>query len=144
LGARGADLIAISVEGKGDEPFGPTLDERRGDASSGIQERIAYLLDLLHLPSNVPGSIRYQLLHRTAAAIKAADQFRARQAVMLVHSFSQEKPHGKWFEDFQAFARLFGSAPRPDELVKIGLFGTVELHLGWCRGDASFLRATPQ
>ena len=50
-------------------------------------------------------SIRYQLLHRTASAVIAAQQFGARLAVMVVHSFS---PSHQWHDDYQAFAREFG------------------------------------
>ena len=48
--ARDADgLVAISIEGKVDETFGPTLDKRRADPSPGVKERIEYLLGLLGL-----------------------------------------------------------------------------------------------
>ena len=140
LGKRGGDLVAVSVEGKVDEAFGPTLEERQADPSPGVKERIRYLLDLLELPGNVPPTIRYQLLHRTAAAIKSALQFNSSQAVMLVHSFSQEPPQGKWFSDFAAFGRLFGRDCEPGTLEPIGTFEGVSVHIGWCRGDARFLK----
>ncbi len=92
LGTSSEGLVAVSVEGKVDESFGPTLEERRSDTSPGVQERIRFLLNLLRLPADIPGGIRYQLLHRTAAAILAAGYFRAARAVMVVHSFSQETP----------------------------------------------------
>ncbi len=144
LGARNDGLVAVSVEGKVDEPFGPTLQERRADPAPGVKERINYLLGLLRLPGDIPQTIRYQLLHRTAAAIKAAAEFNARDAVMLVHSFSQEMPHGKWFSDFAAFGALFGTDPRPDALQSIGTFDGVSMQIGWCRGDARFLGAPSQ
>ena len=68
LGHQGDNLVAVSVEGKVDETLGPTLEERRADQSAGVKERIGYLLNLLRLPPDIPGSVRYQLLHRTAAA----------------------------------------------------------------------------
>ena len=78
-------LMTIAVEGKVDEPFGPTIAERQQDGSGGVATRIDYLKDCLEL-SEVPGSCRYQLLHRTASALLTAKQFCAKTAVMLVHS----------------------------------------------------------
>jgi hypothetical protein len=67
----------------------------------------AFLLRCLGL-EQAADSIRYQLLHRAASAILAAEEFFAPYAVMLVHSFS---PSGKWFEDFAQFAEMFGKRP---------------------------------
>jgi len=133
-------LVAISVEGKVDEPFGPTLDERRADPSAGVKERIDYLLRLFKLQDSTPGTVRYQLLHRCAAAIRAARDFQAYRAVMLVHSFSQATPHGRWFEDFAAFGKLFGATMKPEEVQPIGTFEGIELDIGWCKGEARFIR----
>ena len=140
LGASREGLVAISVEGKVDESFGPTLEERRGDSSTGVQERIRFLLNLLSLPADIPGAIRYQLLHRSAAAILAAGRFHAARAVMMVHSFSQEMPEPKGFADFVAFLRLFGKDARPGELCRIGIFEGVPLDLAWCKGDSRYLK----
>lgn len=139
LACESEGLVAISIEGKVDEPFGPTLDERRADPSPGVQERIAFLLKTLKLPPEIPGTIRYQLLHRTVAAILAARDFQAYRAVMLVHSFSRT---GKWFDDFKAFAGLFGMAAEPETLLPIDTFDGVELEIGWCRGEERFLQAS--
>ncbi len=43
--------------------------------------------------SDVPGTVRYQLLHRTASAVLAARQFCADAAVMLVHEQGDSWPH---------------------------------------------------
>ena len=129
-------LVAIAVEGKVDEPFGPTLADKRADASDGAKERMRFLLECLDLPDTIEGAIRYQLLHRTASALLIAKQFYARAAVMLVQSFS---PTNKWFSDFEAFAALFKVAPRMGELVAIGSERQgVSLYIGWCCGDQRF------
>jgi len=91
--------VAIAVEGKVDETFGPTVGERRADASDGSTERLAYVLACLGL-NGVPDSVRYQILHRAASAVLVADEYFAKHAVMLVHSFG---PTDKWFADFAAF-----------------------------------------
>ena len=141
LGTSSEGLVAVSVEGKVDESFGPTLEERRSDSSPGVQGRIRFLLNLLRLRADIPGGIRYQLLHRTAAAILAAGHFRAARAVMVVHSFSQETPVPQGFADFIAFLRLFGNDPEPEQLYRIGTFEGVPVELAWCKGDTRYLRA---
>jgi hypothetical protein len=133
--ARGqAALVAIVVEGKVDEPFGPTVGERRADPSEGLEERYGFLLRCLGL-EQVADSIRYQLLHRAASAVLAAEEFFAPYAVMLVHSFS---PNDKWFEDFAQFAAMFGSRPKIGAIVPARRCGKTELFLGWCKGDQQF------
>src|SRR5262249_4271963 len=81
-------LVAVAVEAKVDEEFGPTLGEKRAAVSAGQAVRLTYLDEVLQLPHSLPDSVRYQLLHRTASAILTARQFHAHVAVMLVQSFS--------------------------------------------------------
>ena len=132
---RGATgLVAVAVEGKVDEPLGPTVGDKRREASAGVNERLGWLIGFLGLES-CPDAIRYQLLHRTASALLAAQEFDASAAVMLIHSFS---PTRLWFEDFADFAGLFGVTPGVDELVPVGNFDGIPLWIGWCCGDQRF------
>jgi len=128
LARTATGLVTIAVEGKVDEAFGPTVSERRSENSEGVEARLKFLYQCLGLP-DVPGSIRYQLLHRTASAVIAAQQFFASTAVMLIHSFSSSD---RWFDDFAAFAAL----------LRLGSCSGVNLHIGWCKGDQKF-RAEP-
>ena len=128
-------LISISVEGKVSEPFGPTIQEWQAESSPGKSERFSYLLTLLGQPS-VPGTTRYQLLHRTASAIIEAQRFNAAHAVMLVHSFSQSS---EWFEDYAVFVALMGGSASENRMVSVGSRSGVSLHFAWVRGDARYL-----
>lgn len=128
-------LISVAIEGKAAESFGPTLGEWQTDGK-GKQERLAFLLKTLGLPGPLAPSIRYQLQHRTAAAVLEAQRFTAPHAVMLVQAFG---PFGDSFADFTAFAALFGASVSPGDLVAVGHRGGVSLHLGWCVGDERFL-----
>jgi hypothetical protein len=92
------------VEGKVEEPFGPTVNEWLQNASSGKQVRLDAIKEQLEIGDQPLDNIRYQLLHRTASALIEAKWFNASSAVMLVHSFSQEH---KWFEDYNEFLGLF-------------------------------------
>lgn len=134
---RGAvGLVTVAVEGKVDEPFGPTVGEKRLEQSVGAQQRLTWLAELLRLEA-LPESVRYQLLHRTASALLAAQEFNAVAAVMLVHSFS---PTALWFDDFAAFAALLNVEAQPGAVSYAGVFAGLPLFIGWCKGDQRFRR----
>lgn len=135
--ARGrSGLISIAVEGKVDEPFGPTLGEWKADASTGKQTRLAFLQQVLGLTAPLADTVRYQLLHRTASAVLEAQRFGAGQAVVLIHSFS---PENRWLADFAAFTALFGVDFQPGHLASATARDGMPLHLGWVCGDRKFL-----
>lgn len=136
LARSGNGLISIAVEGKVAEPFGPTIGEWLKNASPGKAARLAFLQNELGLSQAPPATVRYQLLHRTASAVIEARRFGAPHAAMLVHSFS---PENLWFEDYTAFASLFGAQVRVGEVVRAGTCGGVHLHLGWIHGNHKFL-----
>ncbi|GAB6061165.1 DUF6946 family protein [Desulfonatronum parangueonense] len=134
--ARGSEgLVAIAVEGKVDENFGPTVEQKRAENSRGVHIRLQFLAESLGLTEPIPGNIRYQLLHRTVSALLIAEQFSAKAAVMLVHSFS---PTNKWFDDFAAFAALLGVQTRIDTLSALGIRRNLPLFIGWCSGGQKF------
>lgn len=130
-------LMTVAVEGKVGEDFGPTVWEWNPEGSRNRQTRIRGISDLLGLPLDSVSNLRYQLLHRTAAALIEAERFNARYAVMLVHSFSQEDEH---FDDYQAFLKLLGVSGRVNSVTYAGNKGGTDLYLAWVRGDARFLR----
>lgn len=125
-------LVIIAVEAKVDEPFGPTIGEKRSESSAGQQERLAYLHTTLGLARPLPDPIRYQLVHRLASAVLTARKFHAATAVMLVQSFS---PDSRWFDDFEAFASAIGSKPARDAVARIPSVQSPALYMGWCSGD---------
>ncbi len=129
-------LVILGVEAKVDEPFGPTLGERKANASGGQLERIAYLESELGCTSALADNIRYQLLHRTVSALLTARAFHAVTAVMLVHSFS---PDSRWREDFEAFSAALGASRLTDDLYEIELGQSPCLIIGWCKGAEEFL-----
>lgn len=136
-------LVCMAVEGKVDEPFGPTLEEKLKNPSEGVLERLEYLLDTLGLealarlePKELArkhGGIRYQLLHRAVSALLTAEEFHACTAVMMVHSFSKTD---KWLSDYQDFACLFGKAAEIGTPIRAGIFGGVALYLAWAKGES--------
>ena len=130
--------VSIMVEGKVNESFGPTLDEWCSEASPGKEERLSFLLRSLGLGAVPAGAIRYQLLHRAASAIITGEQYRATAAVLLIHSFSQER--AGW-SDYQAFIRLFGVEAAVGSVQRLGSASSIPLFGVWVVGNPSFLQS---
>jgi hypothetical protein len=99
------DRIAVmAVEGKAAEPFGPLV--RDWLAEGGRRpERLNALCRTLGLSSDAVLDCRYQLLHRSVAAVRAAQRYRTREAVFLVHAFG---PAAASRLDYGAFLRSLG------------------------------------
>lgn len=129
-------LAILGVEAKVDEPFGPTLGEKKSGASEGQLERITYLERELGCRAPFDSHIRYQLLHRTFSALSTAQAFHASVAVMLVHSFSVSS---KWRGDFEAFCQGLGCSDLTENLREVPIGNGPRLLLGWCKGDERFL-----
>jgi len=130
-------LVSIMVEGKVSEPFGKTIVEWEEDNSEGKHTRLKFLLEKLGLEENNQiDTIRYQLLHRAASAIIEAKRFKARNALMIVHSFSKSN---EWFDDYSQFLALFGLNAEPDSLVFAKNINGIGLYFSWVKGDEKYL-----
>jgi hypothetical protein len=130
-------VAACTIEGKVEEPFGPTVGEWSQHASAGKHERLISICQMFGW-KECAAHIRYQLLHRTAAALIEAERFDGTHACMIVHSFS---PRRSWFRDFQQFAALLGIEAKPDEAGFVQLPSGKQLIIGWATGDPRFLEA---
>lgn len=128
--------VSIMVEGKVNEPFGPTIEEWRADASSGKKTRLSFLLRSVGLPKEIDGAIRYQLLHRAASAVIEGERYRAVAAVMLVHSFSTKR--AGW-SDYRAFLNLFGVRGEVGLPQRLPGAQVVPLFAVWVPGNLRFL-----
>ncbi len=133
--ARHAEgTIACTIEGKVDEPFGPTVGKQMLGASPGQIERTRFLMAQLGL-SACPDHIHYQLVHRTVSALIEAERFDTTDAAMIVHSFS---PTRRWFDAFAAFVDLLGcGVAEPGVPMIVEGLGR-RLILGWAAGDPVF------
>jgi hypothetical protein len=137
LGRHASGLITCTIEGKANEPFGPTVADQMRDASAGKQERFAYICRSLGLET-CPGNVHYQLLHRTVSALIEAKRFAASYAAMIVHSFSSER---RWFDAFARFVALFGETAVAGEAVVLSTPVGKRLIIGWACGDPCHLAA---
>ncbi|MCP2207453.1 DUF6946 family protein [Bradyrhizobium diazoefficiens] len=128
--------IAVAVEGKVNESFGPTISDWYVDASLRKQQRLAFLCELIGTECPPPGDIHYQLFHRAASAILEADRFKTDDAAMIVHSFAQDR---RGFDAYAAFLDLFELAAEAGKLVSKTLPHGRTIHFGWAQGDPRFL-----
>jgi hypothetical protein len=137
LASNGKGLVSMTIEGKVEEPFGPSVTKWGPDSSRGKRKRFDYLVDLLELQGTDLSQVYYQLMHRTASAIIEAQRFHADTAVMLVHSFSQLHT---WFAEFCAFAEHLGVAPELNRVYGCGRRSGIDLYIGWVVGNAEYLK----
>jgi hypothetical protein len=120
----------IGVEAKVDESFGEFVKDWV-DGSENKQRRLEGLISRLKLDPKATPSLRYQLLHRCAAALIEAKEHGAAECAVIVQSFSPINIQAG-FADFVAFSQAVGT---PVETVgkiskRIELDG-VGFRLGW-------------
>lgn len=138
LGRSKAGPVSVMVEGKVSESFGPMIAEWRKEASAGKEERLSFLLRTVGLAGVPDGASRYQLFHRAASAILEGERYRAVAAVMLVHSFSQERA---CWPDYQAFLQLFDVPAEVGKLQRLPGPQRIPLFAAWVLGDCAFLKS---
>lgn len=129
------ETISVAIEGKVEEAFGPPLCEWFLNPSDGKRERLAYLQDLLGVPGEFPGDLRYQLLHRTASAIIEGQRFKTDASAMVVHSFSPERTG---FSSYCRFLEVLGLDHHDGALTSAVMPDGRKLYLGWAEGDQKY------
>ena len=120
-------LVVIAVEAKVSESFDLTVGQWLAKGGQNRRDRVAGLCELLEI-DGAPDHLRYQLLHRTAAAVVEARRFSAARAIMIVQSFS---PENRWHEDFAAFCAHLGMGSERSCLHETTLADGLRLALGW-------------
>ncbi|MFZ4072065.1 MAG: DUF6946 family protein [Caulobacterales bacterium] len=124
-------LGVIAVEAKAGEPFGDTITA--WNTSPGRNNRLEWACNLFGVDPHSCGPLRWQLFHRTAAALLEAKRFLAPNAIMLVHDFAAEPC---WVDDYRAFAQALSfSEAGVDRLSGPRVIEGVSLQLGWVRGS---------
>jgi hypothetical protein len=126
-------VISMSVEAKAGESLGEYVKDwlPKPDEKSRKPERLEDLKRYLGLVGMDLGTIRYQLLHRTASALKEAERFRASAALMLIQSFSKQLDEGS-LRDYRVFAQLMEAPGATDNRIVQAMRPTkVPLYLGW-------------
>ena len=125
--------VSLSVEGKATESFGDItqdwLDVPRPD---GRNERLTFLREQLGFDEGDVLRLRYQLLHRTVAALLEAEEWRADAAVMLVQHFGPAgAPAAESWQDFVNFAAQLGVTAETGRLQEVPRRLAAPLWIGW-------------
>lgn len=125
LGLNGR-MAVMAVEGKAAESFGDTVEVRIARGGK-VLDRVNGLCRTLGPSLDAVLGRGYQLLHRSVAAVRAAQRYRTREAVFLVHAFGPAKASRA---DYSAFLGLFGLDDQPGLRGPIVCEG-VQLFFAW-------------
>jgi hypothetical protein len=118
----------LGIEGKVEEPFGPRVSEWLADGSAGKRRRLETLCTALGISPERAEPLRYQLLHRTGAALFEGEGYGAPHAMMLVHSFSTIR---SGYDDFARIAEAIElPVTGPGNLANSLRIGQISLRIG--------------
>jgi hypothetical protein len=127
--AVGDELAVLAMEAKVRESFGPYVKDWLAEGGDNREERLHGLCGLLDLDIETTSELRYQLLHRTAAAVLEAKRYRSRHAAMVVQSFC---PDRTGLSDFQSLAQAMGFGQiDADSVSSPKSLDSVDLRVGW-------------
>lgn len=126
-------MVSLSVEGKAAESFGDVTSAwLKVPKPDGRSERLRFLCEQLGLPEAEVMSLRYQLLHRTVAALLEATEWRTDAAVMLVQHFAPTgAPSATSWQDFADFAARLGVTAEKGRLHEVPRRLAAPLWIGW-------------
>jgi hypothetical protein len=123
-----SNLVAIMVEGKAKESFGPLVSEWKLNDTTGKDIRLKYLLELLNITEAQIPDIRYQLLHRTASVIIEGNRFNCPVGLMMVHSFADSSES---FNDYKNYLSLYNLIAERNHIVGPVSFNSIAIYFAW-------------
>lgn len=125
-------LVVIMIEGKVKEPFDCPI-KKWNKGGNGRVERFKFLANKLGIDTDIKkyDDIYYQLFHRTASAIITAENFYAKKAIMLIHSFCE---NDTGFSEYKKFAEIL-NVPNPEinKIYHCKNLSSIELEIGWIK-----------
>ena len=125
---HGRALAVVAVEAKVKESFGKLVEDWL-DGSPRKETRLRRLCELFRISHEDALPLRYQLLHRAAAAIYEAERYRQDVAALIVQSFC---PDATGLNDFVRFASALGfEGAGLGQMTNGRKFGPAVLLLGW-------------
>ncbi len=135
------ELISMAVEAKAGEPLDVLVRDwlpKEGERSRK-PERLSALQTRLGIEGADVADIRYQLLHRTASALREAERFGAKWAVLIVQSFNRPADETSW-KDFLRFGGLMGAPVSEGKLALSSRSTGVPLLMGWVTSTPADLK----
>jgi hypothetical protein len=133
--------ISLTIEAKAGEPLDNLVKDwlKSSSPNSGKPARLEALQRHLGIPDLDVSQLRYQLLHRTASALKEAERFGANVAVMLMRSFNRTADEESW-QDFRRFGAVMDAAVKEDGVAPSPRPTDIPLYLGWVNSKAADLQ----
>lgn len=130
LVATATGVVSVAVEAKAGEPFDKVVREWLAEASdrSGKPKRLDQLCAILEIARDDALELRYQLLHRSVAAILEAIRFQVPRALFLVHAFGDNAAS---LADYRQWAQRFGLRAEADRVQYVGVRSGIEFWIGW-------------
>jgi hypothetical protein len=123
-----AGAAVLGVEAKVDESFGPIVSEWN-DYTPGKLRRLVGLVERLEFKSPSTGSLRYQLFHRSVAALIEAENEGANEVAVIVQSFDKKRAG---YDDFAAFTAAFGTPiEEPGRFSATKALNGIRIRFGW-------------
>jgi Domain of unknown function (DUF6946) len=125
-------VLSLTVEAKAREPFGDkTLKQwlksgKSEEARRNRECRWAYISENLPL-GGAYGKVRYQLLHRCAAAVIEAKRMNFQHAAFVVQAFNEDDAN---FDEYAAFCRAMNMPAVRDRMVPVTV-DNISLAIGW-------------
>ncbi|MBE3604873.1 hypothetical protein IMX07_14725 [bacterium] len=125
-------MLSLTVEAKAREVFGNEILEkwftagRTEESEANRRKRWEYIQKFLPNTGSY-SNVRYQLLHRCAAAVIEAERFGFNHAAFVVQAFEAPK---KRFADYATFCAAM-KLPAEPETMATTVVGKISLSVGW-------------
>jgi hypothetical protein len=125
-------LTVMVVEGKAEENFDKTIKKWKESTSlNGVEKRLKFILEKIGIVDKNLDSLRYQLFHRLASSVIMAEKFHAKNAIMIIQSFT-ENPKKNHFEDYVNFIKQFNiSSVEKSKLYKLTELDGINIFAAW-------------
>jgi len=126
-------MLSLSVEAKVAEDFGKEMlgewlaSGKSPGSPQNRQKRWDHIQKYLPRAADAYSKVRYQILHRCAAAVIEAERLGLRHAAFVVQAF--EAPAER-FNDFEAFCRVL-RIPAERGSMAMTAVGEIPLGVGW-------------
>ncbi len=132
------EQISMTIEAKAGEKLDLIVKEwlSSNKEKSRKPERLKDLCKWLAVKQSDIETIRYQLLHRAASALKEAKRFGAAKALFLIQSFSRESD-SESLDDFKKFGKVMHGDVSENKIARCEHPTDVPLMLGWITSEAA-------
>ena len=132
------EQISMTIEAKAGEKLDLIVKDwlLANKERSHKSDRLTDLCIWLAVDRSDIDSIRYQLLHRAASALKEAQRFGAAKALFLIQSFARERDSDS-LDDFKKFGKVMHADVSENKIAFCERQKDVPLMLGWITSEAA-------